>query len=266
VRTSFPDADLDEITRNHSADMETNRPSILVVDDHERFRAVLGFLLEASSFRVKLAANQQEALRFLKTEFFSLVITDYMLGAGDPERIARSLLDAAYPVPVGCLTGWSSIPRHMHGQFAFVLHKPVTAENILAAVASLFSPQRHDLRRAAVVSSYFAGLSAANWDLVASLCSEKIIFNPPPDNPLRETIHGRRLFRQYTESTFRSFPSTTFLVEGISFLPGGVVARYLACWDSDSGQKLQRRGEVLFRFDGDVILEIGVRLDLALRS
>jgi DNA-binding NtrC family response regulator len=119
--------------------METNRSSILVIDDNESFRAVLGVVLEASSFRVKLAANQSEALTFLKTELFSLVITDYRLGAlGNPEPIARSLLDAAHPVPVGCVTGWHNIPRNIESRYAFVLHKPVTAEKLLAAVRALY--------------------------------------------------------------------------------------------------------------------------------
>lgn len=210
-----------------------------------------------------MAATQQQALTYLKSEFFSLVITDYMLDArGDPERLARSLLEAAHPVPVGCLTGWSSIPAHLSSQYAFVLHKPVTAENILDAIGSLFSPDRHDLRRAAAISSYFAGLSAANWELVASLCSESLRFNPPPNDPRSEPIHGKRLFRQHTEETLRSFANTTFGVQGLSFLPTGVVARYLARWDSDSGEQLHHRGEVLFRFDGDLISEIGVRLGL----
>jgi CheY-like chemotaxis protein len=122
--------------------MEPPSLSILVVDDNERFRTVLGLLLEASLFRVTLAASHQEALAHLKAEFFSLVLTDYMLDAlGDPDRVARSLLNAAYPVPVGCLTGWSSIPSSIDRQYAFVLHKPVTAEHILAAIGSLLSPK-----------------------------------------------------------------------------------------------------------------------------
>jgi CheY-like chemotaxis protein len=112
--------------------------SILVVDDNERFRTVLGLLLEANLFKVTLAASHQEALAHLKTEFFSLVLTDYVLDArGEPERIARSLLTAAYPIPVGCLTGWSNIPGSIDRQYAFVLRKPVTAEQILAAIDSL---------------------------------------------------------------------------------------------------------------------------------
>jgi CheY-like chemotaxis protein len=239
--------------------------SILVVDDNERFRTVLGLLLESNLFKVTLAADHKEALVHLKAEFFSLVLTDYVLDAlGEPERIARSLLTAADPVPVGCLTGWSNIPRSIDRQYAFVLRKPVTAEQILAAIGSLFSPKRHHRLQAAVIASYFAGLSAANWDLVASLCSEQITFNPPPDSPQRGPIQGKRSFRKYTEETFRSFLNARFDVQGISFLPNGVVARYLARWDSVAGERLQHRGEVLFRFAGDLISEIGVRLDLAI--
>src|SRR5262249_20701653 len=109
--------------------METDIPSILVVDDNDRFRAVLGLLLEANSFRVRLAADHKEALTPLKAEFFSLVITDSLLDAhGDPAAIAQSLLEATYPVPVGCLTGWANTPASFNGRYAFVLHKPVTAE------------------------------------------------------------------------------------------------------------------------------------------
>jgi DNA-binding NtrC family response regulator len=128
--------------------METDIPSILVIDDNERFRAVLGLLLEANSFRVRLATNPREALRYLKAELFSLVLTDFLLDArGDPERIARSLLEAASPVPVGCLTGWSNLPARISNQYAFVLHKPVPAENILGAIRSLLSPRDQNLHR-----------------------------------------------------------------------------------------------------------------------
>ena len=239
--------------------------SILVVDDNERFRTVLGLLLEANRFKVTLAASHQEALARLKAEFFSLVLTDYVLDVhGEPERLARSLLTAAYPVPVGCLTGWSHIPGTIDRQYAFVLRKPVTAEQILAAIGSLFSPRQHDRLQAFVIASYFAGLSAANWDLVASLCSEQIRFNPPPESPQRESIQGKRPFLKYTEETFGSFLNAKFDVQGISFLPNGVVARYLAHWDSVAGERVQHRGEVLFRFAGSLIAEIGVRLDLAI--
>jgi len=124
--------------RNAHANMDTDNPSILIVEDNERLRAGLALVLEAHSFRVRSAATQPEALRHLKTEFFSLVIADYMLAAaGDHERVARALLEAAYPVPVGCLSGWSDIPPHLNRQYAFVLRKPVTAENLLAAIRSL---------------------------------------------------------------------------------------------------------------------------------
>jgi len=210
-----------------------------------------------------LAANQREALTYLRAEFFSVVITDFMLdGLGEPERIARSILEAAHPVPVGCLTGGSNLPAGISHQFAFVLHKPVTPENILTAIRSLFSPRRDDLHRATVVESYFAGLNAANWDLVASLCSDRMKFNPPPDERQTEPIAGKHLFRRYAEDTFRSFANRTFGVQSISFLPNGVIARYLARCESDSGEKVQHRGEVLFRFDGHLISEIGVRVDV----
>ena len=67
--------------------------SILVVDDNERFRTALGIVLEANLFRVTLAASHHEALARLKTEFFSLVLTDYVLDAlGEPDRVARFAL------------------------------------------------------------------------------------------------------------------------------------------------------------------------------
>ena len=233
---------------------------ILVIDDNELFRRVLGALFEERRFPVKLAASPREALAFLRTAFFSLVITDYVLDpGGDVERLAQALLDAAAPIPVGCLTGWTDIPKGIRSRYAFVLHKPVTAEALLTEVGPLASPRSYDPALAEMARAYFAGLSAASWDDVASLCAADVRFSPPPRDRREPAIQGRDRFRSYMEETLRGFPNATFELHDISFLPSGLIAGYRASWRAASGARADHPGQVLFTFEGARISTIDVR-------
>ena len=59
--------------------MADDQFSLLVVDDNEMNRDLLGRRLERQGYRVTMAVNGQQALEILERERFSLVLLDIML-------------------------------------------------------------------------------------------------------------------------------------------------------------------------------------------
>jgi len=79
-------------------------PAVLVVDDHDGFRALARKLLEAAGFSVLEAATGGEAVRLARTRRPSLVLLDVQLPDIDGFEVARRLAEQVVPPPVVVLT------------------------------------------------------------------------------------------------------------------------------------------------------------------
>jgi DNA-binding NtrC family response regulator len=64
-------------------------PSILVVDDDERWRLVLQNLLSSGGYCVRTAEGEEQALTAIAEQFFDLLLLDYKLGPGNGLNIIR---------------------------------------------------------------------------------------------------------------------------------------------------------------------------------
>jgi CheY-like chemotaxis protein len=236
---------------------------ILVIEDHPQTREALVTVLELAGLTVQAVANADDGLKLLQKDGFALVVADYLLGAmNEAESQARRLLEAAAPVPVGCVTGWT-IPDALEGQFAFVLTKPFSAEDLIAEVGRIIAGQEGDSARTSAVRAYFQRLSQGDAGGVAALCTETVRYCLPADPPAGGVVvEGRDAFRRYTAEVFGSFGRVAITPSGIWSLPRGMVARYDARWATPAGVPAHQRGAVLFQFEGERIAQIGVRLDL----
>ena len=77
---------------------------ILVVDDHQEMRNLIGQLLEKDGYRVSTAADGREMRRILGDRRVDLIVLDLMLPGEDGLTLCRNLRAGASAVPVIMLT------------------------------------------------------------------------------------------------------------------------------------------------------------------
>ena len=240
----------------------TNAPILLVEDDGDMAWAIENLLTE-EGFVVRRSNDPLRGAALLNESAFSLVLTDYRFGSSnDSEQLAAALLDAAVDVPVGCVTGWSTVPGDVAARYAFCLAKPFDPQQLLARVAPFAAAQGEDPARGAVIRGYFAALSARQWDAVVALCTEDVRYHLPGADRLSAEVRGRRALRDYVERVFREFPDAHLEATEISWLPRGAVASYIAGWTLPNGTRATLPGAVYFRFEGATIAALGVRMSL----
>lgn len=80
-----------------------NAPHILVVDDDQKIRALLGRFLVSNGFRVTEAADAAAARSFMRGLAFDLVLLDVMMPGECGLTLARDL-KATRPIPICMLT------------------------------------------------------------------------------------------------------------------------------------------------------------------
>lgn len=233
---------------------------LLLIENDPRLTGALVELLTLHGFRLKVTPDPIEAIAHLKDEVYSLVVADYRFGSPDEsERLALALLEAAAPVPVGCVTG-SDLPLCLRRRYAFAIRKPFTIERLLISIAPWTVPQEGDIKHAALVEFYFHNLTVRNWDALSELCTVSVQYNPPSEGPSTRTIFGRHAFRQHAEEVFRFFPDARFTLRKIFWLPNGAIAQFRSSWKGMPPVH-NRDGAVLFGFDGTSIAKIGVDLE-----
>jgi two-component system cell cycle sensor histidine kinase/response regulator CckA len=116
------------------------RGRVLIVDDEESIRAVMGRMLQAEGYDVLRARDGREALRELEEVGGSvdLVITDLVM-PGMGGRVLVQELERRYPeLPVVWLSGHPKeveFPREMPGQERPFLMKPVSHQALLETVS-----------------------------------------------------------------------------------------------------------------------------------
>ncbi|MFN7132540.1 MAG: response regulator, partial [Myxococcales bacterium] len=91
------------------------RRSVLVVDDEEIIRALLGDLLAKEDLELHTAATGDEALRLLETRTFDLVLTDKNLPGASGLDIARAVRRRSASCPVMLMTGYPSVETAQEG-------------------------------------------------------------------------------------------------------------------------------------------------------
>jgi CheY-like chemotaxis protein len=241
---------------------------VLLVDDDEDMRDVLGELLGMVGMEPTTVASIDGARALLERTAFDLVISDLLMPAWTVDQSWSSLdalVQAAGPTPVGVLSGIEVVEHdaHEHG-LAFALLKPVTGETLLEHAAKhllcppLSPAQEASLRR------YFTCLEGSNWAGLDEICTADVVYHVPGSDPrFSRTVVGRAELRAIAAETFAAFREPRFELASIRTLPSAAIVRYHASWLGAGGQRHGIDGAVLFRMTGALISEIGVRTDLA---
>jgi two-component system, chemotaxis family, chemotaxis protein CheY len=117
------------------------RVDILLVDDDDDLRDVLGELLEECGYRVATASNGMDALSYLREhDAPSVVLLDLMMpvmdGATFREEQRRD--DGLSDIPVFVLTARGETDGNLHELGAArVFRKPIALTDLLAAIQSV---------------------------------------------------------------------------------------------------------------------------------
>jgi ketosteroid isomerase-like protein/CheY-like chemotaxis protein len=222
-------------------------------------------MLDDEGYQPYVTGCLEDALLCLDEHLFGLVLTDLFSRApsGALESVA-ALRERAHPTPVGVLSGWNVTPEEVVAKgFAFLMVKPFDMDDLLASIAkALGAPlEPRDDPRVTTVWRYFAALTARDWDQLAALCSDDITYVLPGSGPFSRTVRGRAAFRIYTEETFRLFLAARFDQIAVYAAPHGLAARFQGKWTMGDLGEQQQSGSVIFQFEGDLIRQIGVRLN-----
>jgi CheY-like chemotaxis protein/ketosteroid isomerase-like protein len=244
-------------------------PRILVIEDDPDTLDLTVGLLRTAGLHVTGVTQMSQAYDLLLHQAFELVLADLFVDfRTEPEswHDIERLRTTAGLTPIGLLTGARLDPSELarHG-LTFALMKPFSSEDLIDAIGGSLALPDVPASRQAVLRSYFACLERSDWDRIIRLCTTDVIYNIPGDDPrFSRTVRGQTPFRDFAAETFAQFADPRFAVTALRPLPAdGVLVRYDGSWRSADGQRRTLSGAIFFRFEGDAIAEIGVRIDLA---
>ena len=144
------------ISQSRIEPLPDNAPHILVVDDDQKIRALLGRFLTSNGFRVTEAADAGAARAFMRGLAFDLVLLDVMMPGESGLSLARDL-KATRPVPICMLTALADPEHRITGLEAGVddyISKPFEPRELLLRIKNILrrgqpppaSASRDDIR------------------------------------------------------------------------------------------------------------------------
>jgi two-component system phosphate regulon response regulator OmpR len=120
--------------------MNLSAPHVLVIDDDERLRALLGKFLSEQGFAVGLAADTLEARAQMSLLLFDLLVLDRMMPGEDGLTFAKSLRASGSVVPILMLTAMGESEHRIDGLEAGVddyLAKPFEPRELVLRIQSI---------------------------------------------------------------------------------------------------------------------------------
>lgn len=118
--------------------------NVLLVEDEPKLRASLIEGLQLEEWRVAGAGSGVEALRYIETESFDLIVLDWLLPDGDGLEIVRRLRALRNPVPILMITarvGDASRELARQSGVNDFLAKPFAFDELLARARALLTRQ-----------------------------------------------------------------------------------------------------------------------------
>ena len=114
---------------------ESQRPTVLVVDDNDALRSVVQRALEAANFHVISANCVRHALSILDTQPITAILTDFSMPDMDGLEFCRLARRRRPEVVLGIMTGWG-VPADeavlAETGIRFVLPKPFNLRELQA--------------------------------------------------------------------------------------------------------------------------------------
>jgi signal transduction histidine kinase/CheY-like chemotaxis protein len=132
--------------------MERPRMRMLVVDDEDFVRELLGDILEGEHCEVHLAQSGSEALSMFRDREFDGVFTDVGMPGMSGWELAREIRQLNASIPIAVITGWGEAVGSHEQKAAgvdWVVAKPFTADRIAELVRDINSARQKSLATAA---------------------------------------------------------------------------------------------------------------------
>lgn len=117
--------------------MAPSAPSVLLVDDDERFRATLVRAFQRRSWQVREAATASAALELSRAQRSDYAVVDLALPDGDGVSLVRDILGLDAATRIVLLTGFASVATAIaaiHCGAVHYLSKPADVTDIIAAL------------------------------------------------------------------------------------------------------------------------------------
>jgi len=125
------------------------KPTVLVVDDEDRFRTTLAKMLAFEGLQVAAAAGGQEALKELAARPYDVVLLDVRMPGMSGVEALREIKKLSPLTEVIVLTGHASLDDALEiirlGGFDY-LFKPCPIEDLLAKIESAFEKKQQQER------------------------------------------------------------------------------------------------------------------------
>ena len=120
-------------------------PTILVIDDEEGVRDVLGRIFQQEDYRVALAGTARQGLEEFSRAHFDLVLTDLAMPEMSGWDLAKRVKRMDPSVPVGLITGRSVVTtkeKMKERGVDFIVSKPFDCTNVLREVNALLKSKK----------------------------------------------------------------------------------------------------------------------------
>ena len=124
---------------------------ILIIDDDESIRKVLGYMLEEAGYRVEKAASAEEGLRALAAQRPDLVLSDIKMPRKDGIELLGEIKAADPSLPVIILTAFGSVETAVEAMkrgASDYLTKPISRDDLTMTVAKTLKLHRLEVENA----------------------------------------------------------------------------------------------------------------------
>lgn len=114
--------------------------AILVIDDNESIRDLVGIYLTKERYTVLKASDGKEAFTIMESQKIDLIITDVMMPYIDGYELTESLRDAGYMMPILMITVMDSFADKKKGFLLGIddyMTKPFDMEELVLRVKAL---------------------------------------------------------------------------------------------------------------------------------
>jgi len=131
-------AELKEKVGKHITTREVKTANILVIDDEEMVRNILGSLLIQGGHNVYKASSGKEGLDIFDNEAIDLVFTDVGMPGMSGWKVAKSIKAKDPSIPVALITGWGiqiDDEKMKESGADLILNKPFKMNQVLDLVA-----------------------------------------------------------------------------------------------------------------------------------
>jgi CheY-like chemotaxis protein len=238
-------------------------PRILIVERDDELLQALATLLQEEGYEVFAAPSLNDALKQLDSQVFSLALVD-LFARYAPRAFTEGhiLRRRAHPTPIGLLTTQNLAPEEAtHQGFAFLLREPFEIEDLLSLVATTIKQplSLEQQRLAQIVWRFFTALQNADWQTIATLCTEDLAYYPATSSSLtlQRKIQGLSAYIAYAEAARCTMPDSHYDNIMTFARPKGLAARFRVSWTSPGGTHQQMTGATLFHFREERISQIG---------